>query len=59
MEINCPDADLAGRSYDGPNETKRERVRSSRRERTFLMHPKSIRNELRSIMCPKCCLDLR
>jgi hypothetical protein len=50
MEINCPDADLAGRSYDGPNETKRERVRSSRRERTFLIHPKSIRNELRSIM---------
>ena len=40
MEINGPDADLAGRSYDGPNETKRERVRSSRRERTFLMHPK-------------------
>ena len=23
MEINCPDAGLAGRSYDGPNETKR------------------------------------
>jgi len=38
MQINCPDAGLVGRSYDGPNETKRERVRSSRRERT-LMHP--------------------